>query len=296
MSLLELFCAVDDFYHAFAPQWHQALLQTGAARRIRVGSLSQSEVMTILIHFHQSHYRTFKAYYTEQVLVHLRAEFPKAVSYSRFIELIPSVLLPLCAYLDSCRGHCTGISFVDSTPLAVCKNPRIPHHRVFAGLAQRGKNSVGWFYGFKVHLAATDSGELLAWQITPGNIDDRKPLPHLARTLFGKLLGDKGYLSQRLFEALFAQGIELLTPLRKNMKTRLVTLSDKWLLRHRAIMETINDQLKNISQIEHSRHRSPANFLVNVVCGLIAYCHQPKKPSLHLEWEPNTDLSLVIPN
>jgi hypothetical protein len=285
MSVLELFCAVDDFWQAFAPQWHQTLLQAGAAHRIRAGRLSPSEVMTILIQFHQSHYRPFKAYYTEQVLQHLRAEFPGLVSYSRFVELIPSVLVPLCAYLDRCRGCCTGFSFVDSTPLAVCHNRRIEQHRVFSGLAQRGKNSVGWFYGFKVHLVVNDRGELLACQITPGNVDDRKPLPQMVQGLFGKLLGDKGYLSQRLFAALFAQGIELLTPLKKHMKNRLITLSDKWLLRQRAIVETINDQLKNISQIEHSRHRSPANFLVNVVCGLIAYTHQPKKPSLHLEWE-----------
>lgn len=285
MSLLELFCAVDDFWQAFAPQWHQSLLQTGAAQRIRQGCLSPSEVMTILIRFHQAPYRTFKAYYTQQVLGQWQAEFPRAVSYSRFVELIPSVLVPLCAYLDSCQGHCSGISFVDSTPLAVCHNRRILRHRVFAGLAERGKNSVGWFYGFKLHLVVNDRGDLLACQITPGNVDDRKPLPHLARRLFGKLLGDKGYLSQRLFEALFAQGLELLTPLKKNMRNRLLPLSDKWLLRHRAIIETINDQLKNISQIEHSRHRSPTNFLVNVICGLIAYSHQPKKPSLHLVWQ-----------
>jgi hypothetical protein len=285
MSLLALFCAVDDFWQAFAPQWRQSLLQAGAAQRIREGCLSPSEVMTILIHFHQAPYRTFKAYSTQQVLGQWHAEFPRAVSYSRFVELIPSVLVPLCAYLDSCQGHCTGISFVDSTPLAVCHNRRIQQHRVFAGLAERGKNSVDWFYGFKLHLVVNDRGDLLACQITPGNVDDRKPLPHLARRLFGKLFGDKGYLSQRLFETLFTQGVELLTPLKKNMKNRLVPLSDKWLLRHRAIIETINDQLKNISQIEHSRHRSPANFLVNVICGLIAYCHQPKKPSLHLLWE-----------
>lgn len=286
MSLLELFCHVDDFWKSFAPGFHAHLLQDGARKRLRPCQLSPSEVMTILIQFHQSHYRTFKAYYTNHVLEHLRAEFPDVVSYSRFVELIPSVLVPLWAYLATCRGRCTGFSFVDSTPLAVCENPRIHEHRVFAGLAQRGKNSVGWFYGFKLHLLFNDQGDLLAYHLTPGNVDDRRPLPQMVHGLFGKLLGDKGYLSQRLFEQLFAQGVELLTPIKRNMKNRLVTLSDKWLLRHRAIIETINDQLKNISQIEHSRHRSVANFLVNVACGLIAYCHQPKKPSLHLQWEP----------
>lgn len=286
MSLLELFCHVDDFWQAFAPTYHARLIETGQRQRQRSSSLSTSAIMTVLIHFHQSHYRTFKAYYTEYVLLALRAEFPGLVSYTRFVELMPSALLPLCAYLDTCRGRCTGISFVDSTPLAVCHNRRIEQHRVFTGLAQRGKNSVGWFYGFKLHVIVNDCGDLLACQLTPGNVDDRKPLPQMAQHLFGKLSGDKGYLSKRLFETLLAQGVELLTPLRKNMKNPLITLSDKWLLRKRAIIETIHDQLKNISQIEHTRHRSGANFLVNLIAGLLAYCHQPKKPSLHLIREP----------
>ena len=286
MSLLELFCAVDDFWQAFAPGFQASLIRQGARSRRRAGRLSESEIMTILIQFHHSRYRTFKAYYIQQVLGAWRAEFPTAVSYQRFVELIPAVLVPLAVYLDSRLGRCTGISFVDSTPLAVCHNARIRDHRVFAGLAARGKTSVGWFYGFKLHLIVTDQGELLAYRLTPGNIDDRRPLPQMTRGLFGTLLGDKGYLSQRLFATLFAQGIRLFTTLKRRMRNRLLSLSEKWLLRHRVLSETINDQLKNISQIEHSRHRSVANFLVNVLCGLIAYCQQPKKPSLHLEWEP----------
>lgn len=109
-------------------------------------------------------------------------------------------------------------------------------------------------------------------------------LPKLSKRLFGKLFGDKGDLSQPMFAQLLQQGVELITKLKANMKNRLMSLSDKLLLRKRAIIESITDQLKNISQIEHSRHRSPINFCVNLVCGLIAYCHQPKKPSLHLDW------------
>ncbi len=282
MSLLELFCAVDDFWQAFAPHWHQSQLHSGAITRRRAGQLSESEVMTILIHFHQSHYRTFKAYYTEYVAVHLRGEFPRLVSYPRFVSMMPSVLVPLCAYLDTCRGRCRGLSLVDSTPLVVCHNRRIKQHRVFAGLAERGKNSVGWFYGFKLHLIVNDQGELLAYTLTPGNVDDRRPVPQMAQGLFGTLLGDKGYLSQSLVATLLQQGVELLTPIKRTMKQRLVKLTDKLLLRKRVLIETINDQLKHQAQIEHTRHRSPTNFLVNVVCGLIAYCHQPKKPSLQM--------------
>ena len=282
MSLLELFCHVDDFWLGFAPLWKQTLLQSGQIKRQRSGQLAESEIMTILIHFHQSHYRDFKAFYLQHVLTHLRADFPRLVSYSRFVRLIPSVLFPLAAYLETCRGQCNGLSFVDSTKLVVCHNRRIKQHRVFAGLAERGKDSVDWFYGFKLHVLVTDQGDLLACRLTPGNVDDRRHVPELAQRLFGKLVGDKGYLSNNLVARLLEQGVELLTPIKRNMKPRLVRLNDKLLLRKRVLIETINDQLKNISQIEHSRHRSPANFLVNVLSGLLAYCHQPKKPSFQV--------------
>ncbi len=214
----------------------------------------------------------------------LRREFPGLVSYNRFVEFIPSVLVVLCVYLrTSCLGTCTGISFIDATALAVCKNPRIHSHKVFAGLAERGKTSTGWFFGFKLHLIFNDRGELLNLLLTPGNADDRKPVPKIVQKLFGKLFGDKGYLSKTLRdELLHTFNVQLVTGIRSNMKNMLMPLMDKILLRKRAIVETIIDQLKNISQIEHSRHRSPTNFLVNLICGLIAYCHKPKKAPLGL--------------
>lgn len=284
-SLLVLFCDVDDFCKAFLPIWNQQLLASGQKQRQRARSLTISEIMTILIAFHQSHYRDFKAYYHQQVLKHWRAEFPNLVSYSRFVEYIPSALVPLIMYLRTgCLGECTGISFIDSTALAVCSNPRIHSHKVFAGLAARGKTSTGWFFGFKLHLVVNDRGEILQLCITPGNVDDRKPVPHLVKKLFGKLFGDKGYISQPLMQSLRELfDIQLITKLRDNMKNQLMSLSDRILLRRRAIIETIIDQLKNISQIEHSRHRSITNFFVNVLCGLIAYCRRPSKPSLGLD-------------
>jgi hypothetical protein len=280
MSLLELFCAVDDFWKVFMADWASWQLASGRQGR-RAGQMHPSEIMTILIHFHQTHYRDFKAYYTRYVEQHLRGDFPHLVSYNRFVEIMPRLIVPLCAYLHSRYGTCTGISFIDSSALAVCDNHRIHSHTVFAGVAARGKTSMGWFFGFKVHLVTNEYGELLGMSLTAGNVDDRQPVPQLARRLFGKLFGDKGYLSQALFKQLFSDlGLQLVTKLRKNMKNCLLPVLDKLLLRKRAIMETIFDQLKNISQIEHTRHRSPMNFLVNLLAGLIAYTHQPKKPSL----------------
>lgn len=292
MSVLELFCAVDDFCQLFEPAWHTHCLSSGTKQRNRAHDLTLSERMTILILFHQSHYRNFKAFYTEYVCVHLGSEFPKLVSYTRFVECIPAALVPLLFYLHTCLGRCTGVSFVDATKLAVCHNRRIRQHRVFRNLAARGKTSVDWFFGFKLHLVFNDCGELLTFRLTPGNVDDRAPVPQFAKHLFGKLFGDKGYLSQPLLKQLAREfGVELITPRRQNMKQVELPLLDKIRLRKRAIVETIIDQLKNISQIEHSRHRSPINFLVNLICGLIAYCHQPKKPSLQLDKLPPTMLA-----
>lgn len=293
MSLLELFCHVDDFWLGFAQEWEAEQLQSGEKQRRRRGQLCESEIMTLLIYFHSFRQRDFKTYYTQFVQVHLREEFPNLVSYNRFVELIPSVLIPLCAYLQHGYGQCSGVSFIDSTPLAVCHNRRITRHRVFQDVAQRGKNSVDWFFGFKLHLVVNDQGQLLACRLTAGNVDDRIPVPQLTKRLWGKLFGDKGYLSQPLAEQLLQRGVHLVTRLKSKMKNRLILLSDKLLLRKRSILETIIDQLKNISQIEHTRHRSLANFMVNLVCGLIAYSHQPSKPSLALDLP---QLEALIPN
>lgn len=283
MSLLELFCDVDDFCQDFEPKWEQFQLENGLRKRRRRPKMTLSEIMTIIIHFHQSNYRTFKAYYTKHVQSHLAVEFPGLASYSWFVRLMAEAFVPLTLYLLTKQGQCTGVSFMDSTPIKVCHNRRIKRHKVFAGIAARGKTTMGWFYGFKLHLVVNPQGEILAFQLTPGNVDDRKPVPVLLQDLFGKVFADKGYLSKKLFNQLLEDDIHLISGIRKNMKNQLMPLADKLLLRKRSIIETINDQLKNISQIEHSRHRSFTNFLVNLLAGLLAYCFQEKKPSLQID-------------
>lgn len=280
MDILALFCDIDDFCLLFEPIWRKQLLET--RQRHRAATLCMSEVMTILILFHASSYRNFKAYYTGHVLKHMAWAFPRLVSYNRFVELMSPALVPLCGYLQSRKGQCSGISFVDSTSLKVCHNRRIHAHKVFRGCARRGKTSVDWFYGFKLHLVINDCGELLSVRLTPGNTDDRQPVPELVKGLFGKLFGDKGYVSQALFELLYDDGVQLVTKLKKKMKNRFMVMFDKIMLRKRAIIESVTDQLKNISQIEHSRHRSGANFFVNLIAGLVAYTWREKKPSLNI--------------
>jgi len=200
----------------------------------------------------------------------------------------------LCGYLQTRKGDCSGISFIDTTSLKVCHNRRIQSHQVFAGCARRGKTSVNWFYGFKLHLVINDCGELLAVRFTPGNVDDRQPVPEMVTGLFDKLFGDKGYISQPLFEMLFDEQVQLVTKLKARMKNRLVSLFDKLMLRKRAIIESVIDQLKNISQIEHSRHRSVTNCFVNVLAGLIAYTYREKKPSLNIRVKEQLQLPALV--
>jgi hypothetical protein len=277
-DLVSIFVSFDDFCKSFELKLN--------AKQIGIkseSSLSISEIGTILIAFHLSDYRHFKHFYLEHVSKYLISYFPFLVSYNRFVELIPSTLIYLASFLNRhSKGECTGISFIDSTSLKVCHNPRIPSHKVFQGFAQRGKTSVDWFFGFKLYLVINDKGEILACKLTPGNVDDRLPVKKLAKDLFGYLFGDKGYISQSLFEELYETGVKLVTRIKKNMKNSLMPVFEKVMLRKRAIIESVNDFLKNVCQIEHSRHRSPVNAFVNMFSALIAYSFLPKKPSLQV--------------
>jgi hypothetical protein len=283
LDFTTLFVDVDDCWKNFENIYAAHLIGDGVRKRKRDSNLSTSEIMTILIAFQTSGSRTFKTYY-QYVLDHHRSDFPGLVSYDRFISLMPRAVIPLFVYLQT-RGldSPTGISFIDSTALKVCHNKRICRNRVFKGLAQIGKTTMGWFFGFKLHLLINDRGGLLGYRLTEGHVDDRTVVEAITEGLFGKLFGDKGYVSQSLFEKLLGKGVKLITHLRKNMKCCLMEWEDKILLRKRSLIETVNDTLKNVCQIEHSRHRSPISFLAHLIAGLIAYSRLPKKPSLKMD-------------
>lgn len=286
-KVTEIFCLADDFCKFFDIQMAKYTIKSEKKRKYhREGKMSRAEVMLILILFHSSGYRCLKHFYLEKICKQMRHLFPEVVSYNRFVELEKEVALPFLIFIKKVLlGKCTGISFVDSTPLRVCRNQRILIHKTFKGIAQRGKCSMGWFFGFKLHLICNEKGELLNFMITPGDVDDRKPLEYKSFVdfIYGNLVGDKGYIGKNLFEKLFIDGIQLITKLKSNMKGAMMSVSDKLLLRKRAIIETINDELKNIAQIEHSRHRSFDNFIVNLLGGLAAYCFFPKKPTIRVQ-------------
>jgi hypothetical protein len=191
-------------------------------------------------------------------------------------------LMPLTVFLTGLKGMETGLYYVDSTSLDVCHIKREKSHKVFKGLASKGKNSMGWFFGFKLHLVINNFGEIMSASLTKANVDDRKPVPDLVKTLSGWLFGDKGYMGQEFLERLKEQSIDIFTKVKKNMKKVAISAAQKFYLSKRGLVETVIDQLKNICQIEHSRHRKPANAFVNLIAGLLAYAFKQRKPSIKL--------------
>ena len=279
-KISDIFCLVDEFCKDFDKNTRPFLLGRPSKRP---RAMSKSEVISICMLFHLSGFRCFKHFYMFYVRRHMQGEFPKTVSYNRFVELSQQVLLPMAIFLKTCcLGTCTGISFVDSTPVRVCHNKRIKRNKVFRDIAQVGRSTMGWFYGFKLHIVISDKGEILNFAITQANVDDREPLKNegFLKAVFDKLFADKGYISEKLAGILFVNDIQLITSIRNNMKNSLMTMNDKIMLRKRSVIETVNDELKNICQIEHSRHRSFTNFITNLIAGLIAYSFLPKKPSI----------------
>jgi hypothetical protein len=295
-QITEIFCVVDEFMIEFSNSFQNYYLGNAPKRK---PLMSDSEVISILILFQLSNTRNFKSFYNLYLKKHLKSYFPNTVSYNRFVELGKRIVLPLAIFTKTCcLGDCTGTSFIDSTPLRVCKNKRIFNHKVFNGIATRGKSTMGYFYGFKLHLIVNEIGQIIDFQITQANVDDRTPLKsgNLLNKIWGKLYGDKGYVGKTLGEVLFNDGIHFVTGIRSNMKNALMELRDKIMLRKRSIIETINDQLKNICIVEHSRHRSFHNFINNILAAIAAYSFLPKKPTVKFyEFAPSNSQQIALP-
>ena len=283
MELTTIFYYTDEFCKLFEKEFNMRFLSEGNGIRIRKISLTLSEIMTIAIYYHTSGYKTFKDYYNKSA--ELRPAFPGLPSYNRFIELQQKACMPLAIFAKlQSQGQCDGISFIDSFPLKVSHQKRIYSHKTFRGLATRGKTSVGWFYGFKVHIVINSKGEILDFEITPGNVSDNNSsvIEKLTQKVHGEMYGDKGYLlNSNLFKKLYLKGVHMVTKLRSNMKNILMSIEDKLLLKKRGVIESVGAILKENLNIEHSRYRSPITLAINVFTALIGYSFRELKPSIY---------------
>lgn len=241
-------------------------------------------MMSIVIFYHHSGLRCFSWYYQQILQKHFTDYFPDLCSYTRFIQKMPRLFFPLYAFLLAHRlSYVTEGNYIDATKLVVCHNKRIFDHQVFKGFASRGKSSTGWFFGFKLHAIINNKGQLVVIHITSGNVGDNNQdlLREFSKRFQGFLYGDKGYISA-IKEELADNGMVLIHKNRKNMKEQPLTPEQKYYLKYRGLIESCFDLMKNYCDIEHSRHRSTKNFMVNLMAGLVAYTfldHTPCIPS-----------------
>jgi hypothetical protein len=284
VDITALYCCLDDFCQVFA-DWEAHRLIPLAQTRQRTGKLSRAEMLLIVVLFHLSAFRNFKTFYLYGIGHQHRACFGDLPHYDRFVSLMPRLFVPLMVLLHSLGAEQTGVYFADSTKLAVCHNRRIDRHQVFDGLAARGKTSMGWFYGLKLHFVINHKGQIMALRITPGNTADSTVLDEITPHLAGKLYADKGYISRELFTKLWQRGLHLITGIRRNMRNYLMPLADKLLLRKRFVIETVLDILKCEMGLEHSRHRSVMNAMVHILSCLVAYAFRPSKPSISMTYQ-----------
>lgn len=274
-----LFCWVDDFYISINKERRKIQDKNNSRKPTRVTSLTDSEIMTIMLMFQQSPCKNFKYFYNSYLQLY-KPEFPKMPTYERFVALMPRVLYLLVILLCCILRRDSKVAYIDSTSLNVCHPKRITRNKVFKGLATIGKTTKGWFFGFKLHIIIDAKGNLMSAKLTKGNVDDRSVVPQMTADMHGFLFADKGYISRELFLRLLARGLKLITGIKHNMKNILMTFEEKVLLRKRSLVETVFDYLKNKLMLEHSRHRSFVNMLVHIVSTLIVYQIKPTKPSL----------------
>jgi hypothetical protein len=286
--LYQVFIDVDDFMLAYTRYAKNQICSSQKQKPGPKSSLHPSEIISILIFYHYSGYKCFQYYYEYMVTKELRSYFPNIVSYTQFLGYIKDIGEPLYLF-NQCRcaqSDRTGIYFADSKKLPVCDNRRIPSNRVFKDVAGRGKSSTGWFYGLKMHLVINNLGEIVQFLITPANFADNNKtvLEQLLVNLNGKCFADKGYLT-KFFDHFFHKGIQIITKIRNNMKNTLMLLNDKYWLKKRAIIESVNDLLMSVFDVDHTRHRNPWNAIIHALAGIAAYSYYPKKPSVFIRHE-----------
>ena len=278
-KLIELFVMVDDLYLAFKKYKQKKGYPT--KKRGRQSQLIGSEVCTILVAYHYSGYKCFEYYYRELILKKYSDCFPKAPSYERFVSLIPRALDLIYLWLLYSAG-CSkraGLYFIDSKKLQVCHLKRERSNKMFKKVARKGKTSTGWFFGLKIHLVINNLGEIVSFDLTPGNVADNNQglLKKLLNNLTGCCVGDKGYFS-KLFAFFFENGLHLVTKPKKKMRGLPVDNKLNLLINKRAVVESVFDILGTVCDIEHSRHRSPVSAIIHIFSALIAYQYMERKP------------------
>jgi hypothetical protein len=291
-DITELYSFIDDFCKIYQ-EYEKRKLLPSTKERNRDNKMSLSEMLTIIIMFHTSYAKNFKFFYKIYIEYLHKNDFPNALSYNRFVALVPKLFMPLNILIHLLFGQQTGIYFIDSTVIKACHNKRRYNNKTFLGLAKSSKSSMGYFYGFKLHLVINNNGEIMALKMTRGNVDDRIPVPELTKVLTGIMAADKGYIKQNLFLNLYERGLKMVHGIKKNMANKLMDCKEKIILRKRNLIETVFDYLKNKMNLEHTRHRSFVNAFVHIISTLVAYSLIKNKPSTNFDFHLQLNNPLI---
>lgn len=289
--LTEIYYEVDEFNKLYLGKIADYITHIDWYPKRKIGCMSMSEIMTILIYYHYSHYKNFKHYYEQYVRKDLKKDFPVSVGYDRFIWYIPMAFLPmLCFHIFRCKASIrTDIYFIDSTKIVACHPKRVHQNEVFKGFASWGKTSTGWFYGIKIHLIINNLGEVMQTYFTTGSTSDTnvKVLFSLLKGLKGWVFGDKGYLmnKEKLDFAECDGALDFFVKPRNNTKKKkLKPIPDeaKKMAKKRPIIETVIGLQKNVLDLEHTRHRSISNAFTHMLAAMCAYSFYQRKPKVSI--------------
>lgn len=267
--IITVYYLIDNFCKIYE-EWTRYNLLSTNQQRYRIGKLSLAELITIVIYFYLSPCKDFKNYYL-YYLPHKYKGYFNLPCYSRIVQLWPRLILPLSIMLQLLRGEDTGTYFIDSTKLSICHAKRTSSNRVFGKIAKVGMSSYGWFMGFKLHLIINNKAEIIAIKITKANRTDLSVLESITQKITGKVFGDKAYICKELWFKLYSRNLRMITNIRKDMKNYLLELEDKAMLWKRVLIESVFNILKNRMNLEHTRHRSPVNFLVHILACVTSY-------------------------
>jgi Transposase DDE domain len=280
IDLTELYVEIDDFCRKICNSLNENLIGMGKVIAVDTPGLNLSEILTILVYYHFSRFDCLKHYYLIKMRMGYKKEFPNLPSYNRFVERIKEIAWLAALYLQYKQVSFNGVGYIDSTPLRVSHNKRTGSHKVFKFIAKLGKSSMGWFYGFKLHIVCDFMGNIIKCRITHGAANDLKIGKEMIKDLSGKIFADKGYIGKKEFIELLEKGLILVTGIKKGMKNRLLDIWDKILLKKRSLIESVYNVMKNTLHLEHSRHRSVINAGIYYIITIIAYCWKSNKPQI----------------
>lgn len=275
-KLTRLFIFIDDFSKAFISHGevesdNEFLVLYSRLKNQNNCQLHLSEILTITVYFHSSGFKTFKHYYKFLERYHMK-EFPTLISYNRFVEIKNNYAFELFVLSQLILADCDGLSYIDSTHLSVCHIKREYIHATFDGIASKSKSTMGWYFGFKLHMITNQYGHPISYELTRASVDDRQAPDRLFDKIFGELYGDKGYLGKPFIERMSEKSIKIITALKKNMKPQIMPVGQSEKLNKRSIIESVFNCLKNHLNMQHTRHRNPKNYVINLIGAITAYC------------------------